>query len=325
MGDFTWHTSDPDHTVVSIGGWQVRPTVYLLTPDGQRYAEGNYKGYGEFGGMTVQKFIEEWNEGLRWSAASLYPYGDVSFPAPKFPLKLTHNPDATYDELPASIPAADTSMVVWLTDYELHDKEGNVVVSGMDGHEKFWSEMAHSGWSETLSEENPSEGIGYAAWVNECFLSKNEETFTREVREYVEAQGLTLVYVGWSSGLSRQVSQMMGLSRLGTPPRVRDMTDDELVRSSSLFQEGFAEGSELFVLEFFHQKERYRRGHALTTEPMDTYLEEDWDSKTCRFSFTNEGIRTLGRAEGAREASYGYSDLPFHGSNPYEEELARRR
>lgn len=61
MGVFSWITSD---TKESVGVSDERDPVYLLSPNGEKYREDFYEGYGVFGGMDVYEQLALWNASI---------------------------------------------------------------------------------------------------------------------------------------------------------------------------------------------------------------------------------------------------------------------
>ena len=61
MGFFSWLTSDTNKSIANH--WSTRSTfpVYMITEDGQVFAEKNYEGYGKFGGKDIHVLAAEMN------------------------------------------------------------------------------------------------------------------------------------------------------------------------------------------------------------------------------------------------------------------------
>jgi hypothetical protein len=60
MGFFSWKTSEGQSIA---NAYSERPTftVWMVLPDGKKYQEDCYEGYGEFGGKDVFEVISELN------------------------------------------------------------------------------------------------------------------------------------------------------------------------------------------------------------------------------------------------------------------------
>lgn len=64
MGSFSFKTQDTNKSVWNNFDNQDEVfTVYLIAPDGTKYKEDNYGGYGEFGGKDIYELISEINGG----------------------------------------------------------------------------------------------------------------------------------------------------------------------------------------------------------------------------------------------------------------------
>jgi len=122
MGMFSWLTSD---TGESIRVEEVR-NVYLLQPGGEApIKEECYNGYGDFGEIDAYVWLAihnlpqdevdavlkyepgtpEYAQGLdRMRAAGIELDFDERDEPLRFPLKFSFNPDAVYEDLPASEP-----------------------------------------------------------------------------------------------------------------------------------------------------------------------------------------------------------------------------
>ena len=63
MGVFSWNTSDTKESIPSIRNLGDRETftVYMLAPDGRKWVEDNYEGYGVFGGKDYYELMAELN------------------------------------------------------------------------------------------------------------------------------------------------------------------------------------------------------------------------------------------------------------------------
>ena len=94
MGFFSWKTADTNKSIPNIYAEEdfgVKGfTVYMLSPDGRKWKEAAYEGYGRFGGQDIYLLIAELNglvgedeTDLRRSAIDMIfdgnPSGDFEF------------------------------------------------------------------------------------------------------------------------------------------------------------------------------------------------------------------------------------------------------
>jgi hypothetical protein len=61
MGFFSWLTSDTKESIPSTYSTRRPITVYMLAPDGRRWKETDYEGYGVFGGKDFHELLAELN------------------------------------------------------------------------------------------------------------------------------------------------------------------------------------------------------------------------------------------------------------------------
>ena len=65
MGFFSWKTADTNKSIPNIYAEEdfgVKGfTVYMLSPDGRKWKEAAYEGYGRFGGQDIYLLIAELN------------------------------------------------------------------------------------------------------------------------------------------------------------------------------------------------------------------------------------------------------------------------
>ena len=112
MGMFSFLTSDTRECIVHVfSGLPVR-TVYLLEPNGKApHVCPAYRGTGNFGGYDAFEWLAERNaealglsikdmnhEELRLLGLKLFDEGDCPFP-----LKLSFDPEAVYEDLPSAL------------------------------------------------------------------------------------------------------------------------------------------------------------------------------------------------------------------------------
>jgi len=113
MGMFSWLTSDSNESIANVYSSRPTRTVYLLQPNGEApLVEPAYGGYGDFGGVDAYVWIAEHNaqsqgidianmehEERRMLGITLAFDEDIELP---FPLKLSFDPNAVYEDVPAS-------------------------------------------------------------------------------------------------------------------------------------------------------------------------------------------------------------------------------
>ena len=56
-GQFSWYTQDSNQQIGSEKENTLR-VVYMIDDKGKKYAESNYEGYGEFGGMDYYELLD---------------------------------------------------------------------------------------------------------------------------------------------------------------------------------------------------------------------------------------------------------------------------
>jgi len=65
MGYFSWKTADTNRSIPNVYAerdYGVKIfTVYMLAPDGRKWKEEAYEGYGEFGGKDIYTLVAELN------------------------------------------------------------------------------------------------------------------------------------------------------------------------------------------------------------------------------------------------------------------------
>lgn len=61
MGFFSWKTSDTNRSISNAHSKRGTFNVYVLCPDGTAIPEGNYDGYGVFGGFDIYELVAIWN------------------------------------------------------------------------------------------------------------------------------------------------------------------------------------------------------------------------------------------------------------------------
>ena len=61
MGFFSWHLSDTEYCIMNRYSDELTTPVFMLLPDGRKYREDDYDGYGVFGGKDVFVAIAECN------------------------------------------------------------------------------------------------------------------------------------------------------------------------------------------------------------------------------------------------------------------------
>lgn len=116
MGQFSWLDCKTGEQILD----NVRRDVYVLLPDGGHIKETCYDGYGNFGGRDAYALLAWWNapelcvgdDDVDREVGIRLFYDDHDL---KYPLKITHDPHATYDECEAS---PDDPNQGWLMDEE---------------------------------------------------------------------------------------------------------------------------------------------------------------------------------------------------------------
>ncbi len=113
MGFFSWKTADKSESVANVHSGHSRANVsaFLLQPDRQDSSGGPYNGYGVFGGVDAYAWLAKMNldecaeldlysdgEQLRSKGIEL-AFSDQKI---KFPIKVSYDPNAIYEDLPAS-------------------------------------------------------------------------------------------------------------------------------------------------------------------------------------------------------------------------------
>lgn len=105
MGQFSWLDCKTGEQVLD----NVERDVYLLVPDefgGGHIEEHCYDGYGRFGGRDAYALVAQWNcpekcigidEADRYAGIDIACY-DEQNTALRFPIKITHDPDAVYKD-----------------------------------------------------------------------------------------------------------------------------------------------------------------------------------------------------------------------------------
>ena len=97
MGFFSWKTADTKESIPSCHSSRETFEVTLLAPDGRKWTEDYYEGYGVFGGKDVYELLAELHgqEG-RGAGITLDKEGI------KYPIKIVRNGDLDYDDVGAS-------------------------------------------------------------------------------------------------------------------------------------------------------------------------------------------------------------------------------
>ncbi len=109
MGFFSWKTSEGQ----SIANWHSsRPTftVWLVLPDGTKYQEDCYDGYGEFGGKDFYEVVAGLNGHANAAADARSAGLDLSFKDDQTGVVLprfTSDPDAKWEDLKDPEPCPD--------------------------------------------------------------------------------------------------------------------------------------------------------------------------------------------------------------------------
>ena len=105
MEQFSWLDCKTGEQVLD----NVERDVYLLVPDefgGGHIEEHCYDGYGRFGGRDAYALVAQWNcpekcigidEADRYAGIDIACY-DEQNAALRFPIKITHDPDAVYKD-----------------------------------------------------------------------------------------------------------------------------------------------------------------------------------------------------------------------------------
>lgn len=105
MGQFSWLDCKTGEQVLD----NVERDVYLLVPKefgGGHIEEHLYDGYGRFGGRDAYGLVAQWNapdrcigndEADRYVGIEIACY-DEQNAALRFPIKITHDPDAVYED-----------------------------------------------------------------------------------------------------------------------------------------------------------------------------------------------------------------------------------
>lgn len=105
MGFFSWLTCDTGESISNVHSCRGAKSVVMVAPDGRRWVENSYGGYGVFGGKDFYELLAELNGGFdRLEGIGLVfknnPTGNfnsVSDPNLKIP-KLFANLDAKFED-----------------------------------------------------------------------------------------------------------------------------------------------------------------------------------------------------------------------------------
>lgn len=62
MGFFSWKTSDTNRSISNTYSARGTFRVIMLMPNGDKFVEENYEGYGEFGGIDFYDAVYELNK-----------------------------------------------------------------------------------------------------------------------------------------------------------------------------------------------------------------------------------------------------------------------
>ena len=118
MGYFSWLTADTKDSVANNDS--VHPnahrTPYLLQPNGEPAIGGEeYEGYGVFDGIDAYEWLARMNQAGKDRDAGI----DLEYSGEpiKYPIKISYDANAIYEELPASEPCPYQGF-----DYEFEDE-----------------------------------------------------------------------------------------------------------------------------------------------------------------------------------------------------------
>lgn len=97
MGFFSWKT-DKGVSIPNVYSSRPTFTVYMVMPDGKKYREDAYEGYGVFGGMDFYEAVAALNGEEGRSAGCTLCFSDPPIEGLKFP-RFTANPDKKWEDL----------------------------------------------------------------------------------------------------------------------------------------------------------------------------------------------------------------------------------
>lgn len=315
MGDFTWHTSDPDHTVIDLGPRSntlapFNAPVYLLAPDGHKWREDNYEGYGVFGGVLAGAELARWNFGAKIVEGktdeelhsksveiSIRPYGGPWTKAPVFPLKFSRDPDAVYEDLPAAIPAAGTSECYGIDHFDVVLADGTRLDTS-EARKAFW--LARAEELNMFVDQAPETEERAWDWIG--------QTFWDDPQELVLPKGVRLVYTGYKTSLHQLQEMQITQERHWDNPMswrrlTAGMTVDRLENLAELFDAGVREGVRDYERSFAEQLARYEAGQPLSTDPLhgpDEVMDVMWWDPQHSGYPSDRQVHTLGRIAGAQ-------------------------
>lgn len=130
MGQFSWLDCKTGEQVLD----DVERDVYLLVPKefgGGHIEEHCYDGYGRFGGRDAYALVAQWNkpeyccgddEEDRGVGIDIACY-DWQNEKLKYPIKITHDPDAVYEDCRPSPSDPDQGWEVYEDEYDYYEDE----------------------------------------------------------------------------------------------------------------------------------------------------------------------------------------------------------
>jgi hypothetical protein len=99
MGFYSWKTADTKESIPCIHSDRETFPVTLLSPDGRKWLEEYYEGYGEFDGKDVYELIAELHgKKTRIDGINL-AYSDTPL---KYPIKIVRDGTLNYDDVGVS-------------------------------------------------------------------------------------------------------------------------------------------------------------------------------------------------------------------------------
>jgi hypothetical protein len=105
MGFFSWMTADTNESVANCHSdhSNANKTPYLLQPNGEPSLGGEvYEGYGCFGDTDAYEWLADINELPKECRERRIDGIRADDDAIQFPIKISYDPNAVYEDLPAS-------------------------------------------------------------------------------------------------------------------------------------------------------------------------------------------------------------------------------
>lgn len=265
MGDFTWHVSDGEHLPISLSSAQNPGPVWMLGPNGRKWREDNYEGYGVFGGKNAHDALEEWNKGLTNDTRSgvemsLRPFGSHFYPTEvPFPVKFSFDPDAVYEELPAAICATHDESLITTESFIVRLDNGPTLCD-QDELEQFWIALARQMFPEDADKSDET----MLDWCNDEMYDN-----LLSIRGRASELGATLEYVGWEKSIHGLVKDMVGLDgfRIGHVSGLEETDVEDLRRYAEVFDNGMFAGFGAYMAVYEAQVRLFRENQPLDAKP----------------------------------------------------------